>query len=248
MDAGAEEAEAALPEDVVSGEDAMAGEMESSALVTEMPAPDGDNVNRDTRAEVLETEAQDLPRPALNTAANTGAEEGSVQEPGSSTGGRSVGHKCTVCLKTFKHKGYYRQHLKTHQFGRQFKCQQCPSTFEHSSHLKNHIKDQHSIEKIACKQCGKEFRSNTNLKEHEKVFHEKKNKLYPIELKQEALKLVGKLGVAETARQLKITRSAVNHWVTATKKTFTCNFCGKELCDSTRLKYHINRNHGKMNE
>merc|ERR1711952_325642 len=103
----AEMVEAALPEDMVSGEDVVAGEMESSALVTEMPAPDGDNVDRDTEAE-----------------------EGSVQEPGSSTGGRSVGHKCTVCLKTFKHKGYYRQHLKTHQYGRQFKCQQCPSTFE----------------------------------------------------------------------------------------------------------------------
>ena len=248
VEAGA--VEAALPEDVFSGEDVVAGEMESSALVTEMPAPDGVNVDRDPGAEVLETEAQDLPRPALNTAAapDTRAEEGSIQEPSTSTGGQSVGHKCSVCLKSFKHKGYYLQHLKTHQYGRQFKCQQCPSTFEHSSHLKNHIKDQHSLEKIACKQCGKEFRSSTNLKEHEKVFHAKKNKLYPIELKQEAFKLVGKLGVAETARQLKITRSAVNHWVTATKKTFTCNFCGKELCDSTRLKYHINRNHGKMNE
>ena len=111
MDAGAEEAEAALPEDVVSGEDAMAGEMEteSSGQATEMPAPDcseggGDE---DTGAEVLETvtEAQDLPGSTLDTAADTGVEEGSVQEPGSSTGGQSVGHKCSVCLKTFKHKG-----------------------------------------------------------------------------------------------------------------------------------------------
>ena len=71
--------EAVLP--ALPGEDAMAGEMEteSSGQVTEMPAPDcseggGDE---DTRAEVLETvtEAQDLPRPALNTAADTAAEE-----------------------------------------------------------------------------------------------------------------------------------------------------------------------------
>ena len=100
MDAGAEEAEAALPEDVVSGEDAMAGEMEteSSGQATKMPAPDcseggGDE---DTRAEVLETvtEAQDLPGSTPDTAADTGVKEGSVQEPCSSTSGQSVGHQC----------------------------------------------------------------------------------------------------------------------------------------------------------
>ena len=64
-------------------------------------------VDEDTRAEVLEavTDAQDLPGSTPDTAADTGVEEGSVQEPGSSNGGQSVGHKCSVCLKTFKHKG-----------------------------------------------------------------------------------------------------------------------------------------------
>ena len=64
-------------------------------------------VDEDTRAEVLEavTDAQDLPGSTPDTAADTGVEEGSVQEPSTSTGGQSVGHKCSVCLKTFKHKG-----------------------------------------------------------------------------------------------------------------------------------------------
>lgn len=88
-EAGAVEAgavEAVLP--ALPSEDAMAGEMEteSSGQATEMPAPDcseggGDE---DTGAEVLETvtEAQDLPGSTLDTAADTGVEEGSVQEPG----------------------------------------------------------------------------------------------------------------------------------------------------------------------
>ena len=201
-------------------------------------------VDEDTRAEVLEavTDAQDLPGSTPDTAADTGVEEGSVQEPGSSTGGQSVGHKCSVCLKSFKNKAYYRQHLKTHQYGRQFKCQLCEKTFEHRSHLKDHIKDRHSPEKLACQKCGKEFKYHANLKEHETVFHEKKNKFYSAEFKEEALKLVGKLGSkAEAARQLNITSSALKHW--ASKKTFTCNFCGKQLCDSTRLKNHIKRKH-----
>ena len=100
-----EEAEAGAVEAVLPAlpnEDAMAGEMEteSSGQATKMPAPDcseggGDE---DTRAEVLETvtEAQDLPGSTPDTAADTGVEEGSVQEPGSSTGGQSVGHKCSV--------------------------------------------------------------------------------------------------------------------------------------------------------
>ena len=66
----------------------MAGEMETegSGQATKMPAPDcsegGDYEN--AGAEVLETvtEAQDLPGSTLDTAADTGVEEGSVQEPG----------------------------------------------------------------------------------------------------------------------------------------------------------------------
>ena len=84
-----------LPEDVVSGEDTVAGEMETdSGQVTEMPALDCavGGGGEDTGAELLETEAQDLPGPALATGADTGAEETEsiVQEPSSSTGGQSV--------------------------------------------------------------------------------------------------------------------------------------------------------------
>ena len=47
--------------------------------------------DEDTGPEVLETEDQDLPGAALNTAAATGAEESSVQEPRSSRGEESRG-------------------------------------------------------------------------------------------------------------------------------------------------------------
>ena len=91
-----EEAEAGAVEAVLPAlpsEDAMAGEMEteSSGPATEMPAPDCSEGGgyENTAAEVPETatDAQDLPRPALNTAADTdtGAEESSVQEHSSST-------------------------------------------------------------------------------------------------------------------------------------------------------------------
>ena len=97
VEAGA--VEAVLP--ALPSEYAMAGEMETdSGQATEMPAlhcSEGGG-DEDTGAEVLETvtEAQDLPGSTPDTAADTGVEEGSVQEPGSSTGGQSVGHKCSV--------------------------------------------------------------------------------------------------------------------------------------------------------
>ena len=98
-----EEAEAGAVEAVLPAlpsEDAMAGEMEteSSGQATEMPALDcsegGDD--EDARAEVLETVtgALDLPGAATNTAADTGAEESSIQEPSSSTGGQRKESYC----------------------------------------------------------------------------------------------------------------------------------------------------------
>ena len=86
-----EEAEAGAVEAVLPAlpsEDAMAGEMEteSSGQATEMPAPDcsegGDYENTAAELPETKTEAQDLPGSTLDTAADTGVEEGSVQEPG----------------------------------------------------------------------------------------------------------------------------------------------------------------------
>ena len=84
---------------VLPGEDVVADEMETdTGQATKMPALDcsegGDD--EDARAEVLETVkgALDLPGAATNTAADTGAEESSIQEPSSSTGGQRKESYC----------------------------------------------------------------------------------------------------------------------------------------------------------
>ena len=85
VEAGA--VEAVLP--ALPGEDVVAGEMETdSRQALDCSVGGGDE---DMGAEVLETEDQDLPGAALNTAAATGAEESSVQEPRSSRGEESRG-------------------------------------------------------------------------------------------------------------------------------------------------------------
>ena len=127
------------------------------------------------------------------------------------------------------------------------KCQHCDKEFEHSGHMKKHIKDQHSSEKFACQQCGKEFRNHANFKEHIRVFHEKKDKFYSKELKEEAMKLIGEVGKTETARRLNMSYSAIIR-LENKKKSFTCAHCGKDFCDSTRLKNHMRRKHENLVE
>ena len=72
-----------------------------------------------------------------------------------------------------------------------------------------------------------------------------KFKTYSKEQKQKALLLVEKIGKAETARKMNITYSAINNWVSAAKKGYCCSECGKALSDSTELKKHERRKHGK---
>ena len=73
-----------------------------------------------------------------------------------------------------------------------------------------------------------------------------KFKTYSKEQKQKALLLVEKIGKAETARKMNITYSAINNWVSAAKKGYCCSECGKALSDSTELKKHERRKHGKQ--
>ena len=247
------EVETALPDPPAVASDEAE---ESRSQVDEVPALPSDVCGDGMEAgvELMETGDQEatLPAQVTTNSADTGAEDTEASSStGQSVNGKNVknseGYKCSQCQKQYKDKQYFRQHLRNHQFGKQHKCQ-CGKEFEHRGHLKKHIKYQHSSEKIVCHQCNKEFRSHASLKEHVTVFHEKKDRLYSKELKEEAMNLVGELGKAETARRLGISYSAVSHWETKAKKTFTCTHCGKQLSDSTRLKNHIKRKHENLNE
>ena len=84
------------------------------------------------------------------------------------------------------------------------------------------------------------------------VLHQQKEpytgkfKTYSKEQKQEALSLAEKVGKAEASRKLNITYSAINNWEAAAKKTHCCSECGKALSDSTKLRDHERRKHGKQ--
>ena len=157
---------------------------------------------------------------------------------------------CPVCEKEFKNQLYYREHFKSHKYGKKHKCRKCDSTFYMKSHLNNHEKFtcKHASTKLACPECDKEFRAPQALRYH-MVLHEQpergaggsyntKDMRYSDEIKQEALELLKKYSKAETAKMLKVTYSAITNWANSGKKSFKCSRCGKKLCDSTRLKKH----------
>ena len=152
---------------------------------------------------------------------------------------------CPICEKEFRQRQYYREHFKSHKYGKQFKCEKCDSTFSMKSQFLKHEKFQckYVSTKVACPECSKEFRNPSNLRYH-MVLHDQPERVgthnmrYSDEIKQEALELLKKYSKAETARKLKVTYSAVNNWDCNSKKSFNCSHCGKKMCDSTHLRRH----------
>ena len=112
---------------------ASAVEMESSFQV-DVLGGDGSDVG--LGVELMETEDQEaevtLPAqvttsPVIASAADTGAEDAEASA-GQSVSGENVEnsdctkhYKCSVCQKQYRDKQYYRQHLKNHQYGKQYK-------------------------------------------------------------------------------------------------------------------------------
>ena len=112
---------------------ASAVEMESSFQV-DVLGGDGSDVG--LGVELMETAdkevevtlpAQVTTSPVIASAADTGAEDAEASA-GQSVNGENVEnsdctkhYKCSVCQKQYRDKQYYRQHLKNHQYGKQYK-------------------------------------------------------------------------------------------------------------------------------
>ena len=239
--ASAEEEDMETENSGLASSDGIGDTEAARAVDTDAQEAVGDNAGSAEEAEAV-TDEVPLSQGAGDNG-DTGAEESSVQEASTSTGGL---FKCSVCMKSFKNKSYYRFHHQSHIFGNKFKCRHCDKSFSHKKTLNQHEKQQHDPdqEQIVCPVCGKHFKSHIYLKNH-MVLHDKKDKKQSRELKQEALQLIKLHGKAETARRLNISYSSIKHWEAKEKNDYTCNHCGKKLVDSTRLREHERKMHGK---
>jgi uncharacterized Zn-finger protein len=80
--------------------------------------------------------------------------------------------KCPKCLKVFKEKWRYENHLKNVECDKIYTCEKCGITYKRKDHLASHNKSNpecagnvNSERRFAC-DCGKDFSSSSNLARH----------------------------------------------------------------------------------
>ena len=96
-------------------------------------------------------------------------------------------HKCELCSRSFRERGYLRSHMKRHNNERDFKCDLCPKSYFREEHLRNHklrVHEGKSLEEkhgsnpykyipifVNCNICGKSV-SKRHLKDHIQTVHD----------------------------------------------------------------------------
>lgn len=84
-------------------------------------------------------------------------------------------YRCDKCMKQFRHKRDFMNHLNSHFGIKPFSCNQCGKCFTQKSHLNTHISIHSGIKKYVCYKCGRSFNVSSNLKKHLAVHYRAQN-------------------------------------------------------------------------
>ena len=153
-------------------------------------------------------------------------------------------YKCDICGKTFATKSILIRHTRKHPDGtKNHVCKICGKSFFDPSARNNHEKFTHG-KGFKCKQCEKIFKYPRALKLH-MIEHDTGKPEYTKELREKAQQLVTDLGIAETAKLLKIPYSRVLDWTTP--RRFMCTLCGKYMRSQSKLTIHMRREQERPN-
>ena len=80
---------------------------------------------------------------------------------------------CDKCDKSFKDKGYYREHMtrlcKALPHVEVIKCSKCDKCFKHQKSLRQHLQVHNGVKRYKCKQCTEMFLMELDLRKHRKM-------------------------------------------------------------------------------
>ena len=85
-------------------------------------------------------------------------------------------YRCDKCMKQFRHKRDFVNHLNSHFGIKPYSCHLCCKNFTQKSHLNTHLSIHSGTKKYICYKCGRGFNVASNLKKHLAVhFRDKVN-------------------------------------------------------------------------
>ncbi|XP_070840681.1 zinc finger protein 62 homolog [Chaetodon trifascialis] len=147
---------------------------------------------------------------------------------------------CSLCSKRFTQKAGLDYHLKTHTGERPFSCSVCGKTYRHKGALTYHMATHSGVKPFSCSDCGKRFRGTSQLKIHKCASVASQHHRSRNDKRKKPLSC-SECDATFPNNYLLMTHIRMHKG----KKLFTCTVCGKKRQFSSHLEIHMRTHTGE---